>query len=82
MDREQAIKELLSAIDELHTRYWECNDPGENPVSFEISEVSAFARVVKSFDKVDHQIKVKGSKNKVENLVFIPKAKKIKKGDK
>jgi len=84
MDKEKAIQELLMAVNELYTHYWESDDPRSNPVSFEISEVYTLARLVKSFNeiKIDNQIKVKNSKNKLDNLIFIPKTNNIKKGDK
>lgn len=51
MDREEAIQELLTAIDDLYVHYWEGEEPRANPVSFEIGEAYGWSRVVKAFDK-------------------------------
>lgn len=60
MDREEAIRELLTAIEELYVHYWESEEPRVNPVAFEIGETYGWQRVIKAFDK-------KATKGKTKN---------------
>lgn len=46
-DNKILLQDLIDAIDELNTHYWECDEPRSNPVSYEIGQVLAYSEMLK-----------------------------------
>ncbi len=68
MTRDEAVKGLLQAVDELHTHFWEGDDPRSSPIAFEVGECNAWLRIIQEMDrKVSQPVKKKVKQNDRSN---------------